>query len=77
MFGVYVQVFDLLELINVEPPMLVTHGMPVVIWQSKRIAKEKRIMNWEKLFAKLTVARGHGRRWKFLIHAFKKKADEG
>ncbi|KAK2173881.1 hypothetical protein NP493_843g01017 [Ridgeia piscesae] len=44
---------------------------------SKRIAKEKRIMNWEKLFAKLTVARGHGRRWKFLIHAFKKKADEG
>ena len=49
----------------------------VIMLQSKRIAKEKRIMNWEKLFAKLTVARGHGRRWKFLIHAFKKKADEG
>ncbi|KAI0240537.1 hypothetical protein LSAT2_008767 [Lamellibrachia satsuma] len=44
---------------------------------SKRIAKEKRIMNWEKLFAKLTVARGHGRRWKFLIHAFKKKSRRG
>ncbi|XP_041354259.1 uncharacterized protein LOC121372068 [Gigantopelta aegis] len=44
---------------------------------SKRIAKEKRIMNWEKLFAKLTTARGHGRRWKFLIEAIKQKAKMG
>ena len=41
------------------------------------MAHEKRIMNWEKLFAKLTMARGHGRRWKFLIESFKKKANEG
>ncbi|XP_035664844.1 uncharacterized protein LOC118408275 isoform X2 [Branchiostoma floridae] len=44
---------------------------------SKRLAREKRIMNWEKLFAKLTSSKGHGRRWKFLIDSFKKKAQMG
>ncbi|CAL1543054.1 unnamed protein product [Lymnaea stagnalis] len=44
---------------------------------SKRIAREKRIMNWEKLFSKMTSARGHGRRWKFLIETIKEKAKLG
>lgn len=45
--------------------------------QSKRIAKEKRIMNWEKLFAKVMSNKGHGRRWKFLIETIKQKAKLG
>ncbi|XP_033101455.1 uncharacterized protein LOC117104681 [Anneissia japonica] len=45
--------------------------------QSQRIAREKRIMNWEKLFSKLTSCKGHGRRWKFLIDTFKQKAKLG
>lgn len=44
---------------------------------SKRIAREKRIMNWEKLFAKIMSNRGHGRRWKFLIETIKQKAKLG
>ncbi|XP_077994799.1 uncharacterized protein LOC144448429 [Glandiceps talaboti] len=44
---------------------------------SKRIEREKRIMNWERLFAKLTSSRGHGRRWKFLIETFRQKAKMG
>ncbi|XP_050390798.2 uncharacterized protein LOC126809962 [Patella vulgata] len=44
---------------------------------SKRIAKEKRIMNWEKVFAKVTSNKGHGRRWKFLIETIKQKAKMG
>ncbi|CAK8683988.1 unnamed protein product [Clavelina lepadiformis] len=42
-----------------------------------RLDREKRIMNWEKAFAKITSAKSHGRRWKFMIEAFKKKAKEG
>ena len=45
--------------------------------QSKRIAKERRILNWEKLFSKLSSQKGHGRRWKFLIEPFKRKLKEG
>lgn len=41
------------------------------------MARERRILNWEKLFAQLSVKQGHGRRWKFLIDAFKKKALQG
>ncbi|KAK3576344.1 hypothetical protein CHS0354_039278 [Potamilus streckersoni] len=44
---------------------------------SKRIAKEKRVMNWEKLFAKMMSNKGHGRRWKFLIETIKQKAKLG
>ncbi|XP_006816176.1 uncharacterized protein LOC100378962 [Saccoglossus kowalevskii] len=44
---------------------------------SKRMEREKRIMNWEKLFAKLTSSRGHGRRWKFLIQTFREKSKMG
>nr|XP_022292656.1 titin-like isoform X3 [Crassostrea virginica] len=44
---------------------------------SKRIAREKRIMNWEKLFAKIMSNKGHGRRWKFLIETIKQKAKLG
>ncbi|XP_071826096.1 uncharacterized protein [Apostichopus japonicus] len=45
--------------------------------QARRMAKERRIMMWEKLFSKLTSARGHGRRWKFLIDNFKQKTKLG
>ncbi|XP_063970098.1 uncharacterized protein LOC129283202 isoform X1 [Lytechinus pictus] len=45
--------------------------------QAKRMAKEKRIMMWEKLFSKVTSCRGHGRRWKFLIDNFKQKSKLG
>ncbi|ELU08059.1 hypothetical protein CAPTEDRAFT_227737 [Capitella teleta] len=51
--------------------------LQLVDQHSKRMVHEKRIMNWEKLFCKLTTAKGHGRRWKFLIDNFKKKASEG
>ncbi|XP_053396911.1 uncharacterized protein LOC123552816 isoform X2 [Mercenaria mercenaria] len=44
---------------------------------SKRIAREKRVMNWEKLFAKVMSNKGHGRRWKFLIETIKQKAKLG
>lgn len=44
---------------------------------SKRIAREKRVMNWEKLFAKVMSNKGHGRRWKFLIDTIKQKAKLG
>ena len=46
-------------------------------FQSKRIDKERRVMNWEKLFCRLTAKVGHGRRWKFHIDAFKRHATEG
>nr|CAB3262585.1 uncharacterized protein LOC100180644 [Phallusia mammillata] len=44
---------------------------------TKRLDMEKRVMNWEKAFAKITSAKSHGRRWKFMIEAFKKKIKEG
>ncbi|PAA48679.1 hypothetical protein BOX15_Mlig031519g3, partial [Macrostomum lignano] len=43
----------------------------------KRAGRERRIMNWEKLFARVQMARGHGRRWKFRMHDFKKRAAMG
>jgi hypothetical protein len=45
--------------------------------KSKLFAREKRIQNWEKLFIKLSEAKGHGRRWKFQIETFRKKAAMG
>uniref|UniRef100_A0A1I8GH90 Protein phosphatase 1 regulatory subunit 22 n=1 Tax=Macrostomum lignano TaxID=282301 RepID=A0A1I8GH90_9PLAT len=42
-----------------------------------RGGRERRIMNWEKLFARVQMARGHGRRWKFRMHDFKKRAAMG
>ncbi|XP_078481741.1 uncharacterized protein LOC100180644 [Ciona intestinalis] len=44
---------------------------------TRRLDMEKRIMNWEKAFAKVTSSKTHGRRWKFLIEAFKKKLKDG
>jgi hypothetical protein len=38
--------------------------------------KERRIMNWEKLYMKLSEAKGHGRRWKFHIDTLKKKSTQ-
>jgi len=51
--------------------------MYILCLQSKRIAREKRVMNWEKLFAKVMSNKGHGRRWKFLIETIKQKAKLG
>ena len=45
--------------------------------QSLRMEKERRILNWEKLFAKQVGSRGHGQRWRFLIHQFKAKLQRG
>jgi hypothetical protein len=45
--------------------------------KTKLFVKERRIMNWERLFIKLSEAKGHGRRWKFQIETFRKKADMG
>ena len=45
--------------------------------KTKLFSREKRIMNWEKLFIKLSEAKGHGRRWKFQIETLRKKANEG
>jgi hypothetical protein len=39
--------------------------------------KEKRILNWEKLFIKINEAKGNGRRWKFCMEIFRKKAAQG
>nr|XP_039254120.1 LOW QUALITY PROTEIN: uncharacterized protein LOC120331142 [Styela clava] len=45
--------------------------------QARRLEREKIINNWEKVFAKVSSAKTHGRRWKFMIEAFKKKVKEG
>ncbi|XP_065839714.1 uncharacterized protein [Oscarella lobularis] len=45
--------------------------------QEQRMMREKHIMNWEKLFAKLTNKNSHGRRWKFLIESFKTRLNSG
>ncbi|CAF0939608.1 unnamed protein product [Brachionus calyciflorus] len=45
--------------------------------KTKLFAREKRVLNWEKLFIKLSESKGHGRRWKFQMDTFRKKADQG
>jgi hypothetical protein len=45
--------------------------------KTKLFEREKRIQNWEKLYIKLSEAKGHGRRWKFQIENFRKKANQG
>jgi hypothetical protein len=45
--------------------------------RTKLFAKDKRISNWERVFIKLSEAKGHGRRWKFQMETFRKKADRG
>lgn len=45
--------------------------------QTMRMERERRIMNWEKLFAKLVGGKGHGQRWRFFIHQFKQKLKKG
>ncbi|XP_067902955.1 uncharacterized protein [Heterodontus francisci] len=37
------------------------------------VARERQILNWEKLFGKLMTAKTHGRRWKFRVEYMKKK----
>lgn len=45
--------------------------------KTKLFEADKRIQNWEKLYIKLSEAKGHGRRWKFQIETFRKKANIG
>jgi hypothetical protein len=45
--------------------------------KTKLFDRERRILNWEKLFIRLSEAKGHGRRWKFQMETFRKKANEG
>lgn len=45
--------------------------------KTKLFAKEKKVLNWEKLFIKLSESKGHGRRWRFQMENFRKKADLG
>eukprot|EP00117_Sycon_ciliatum_P022830 scpid86120/ scgid19576/ len=45
--------------------------------EQQRMAKERRVMNWERLFAKLHNRQSHGRRWKFLMQSFKDKLRDG
>ena len=45
--------------------------------KNKMMTREKRLANWEKLFIRLSEAKGHGKRWKFRMDAFKQKASEG
>ncbi|XP_051885323.1 uncharacterized protein LOC127577793 [Pristis pectinata] len=43
--------------------------------QAKWFARERQILNWEKLFAKLMTAKAHGRRWKFRVEYLKRKGE--
>ena len=45
--------------------------------KTKLFSREKRVMNWEKLYIRLSEAKGHGRRWKFQMEAFRKKSELG
>lgn len=45
--------------------------------KTKLFEKDKRIQNWEKLYVKLSEAKSHGRRWKFNMETFRKKASLG
>lgn len=40
--------------------------------KTKLFQRERRILNWEKLFIKLSESKGHGRRWKFQMETFRK-----
>ncbi|XP_059831606.1 uncharacterized protein LOC132397195 isoform X5 [Hypanus sabinus] len=43
--------------------------------QAKWLARERQILNWEKLFTKLMTAKTHGRRWKFRLEYLKRKGE--
>lgn len=45
--------------------------------RTKVFARDKCILNWEKLFVRMSEAKGHGRRWKFQMDTFRKKAELG
>ena len=51
--------------------------LEIVGVQTMRMERERRIMNWEKIFAKLVGGKSHGQRWRFLIRQFKQKLKEG
>ncbi|PFX30429.1 uncharacterized protein LOC111323577 [Stylophora pistillata] len=45
--------------------------------QSERLAQERKVLNWEKLFSKMMTSKAQGYRWKFLIESFKEKVKTG
>lgn len=45
--------------------------------QAKKIAYERKILNWEKLYCKITSVQGHGRRWKYTIEQLKERTTQG
>ena len=47
------------------------------ILQAKKIAYERKILNWEKLYCKVTSVQGHGRRWKYTIEELKERTKQG
>ena len=67
------------EMYNIKKQMLniSIRRLAVVEKKTKYFDREKRVMNWEKLFIKLSEAKGHGRRWKFRMEEFRKKSNEG
>ncbi|GCB77361.1 hypothetical protein scyTo_0015651 [Scyliorhinus torazame] len=48
-------------------------GSVVIVTWARWIARERQILNWEKLFGKLMTAKTHGRRWKFRVEYLKRK----
>lgn len=38
---------------------------------------EQRILNWERLYLRMSEAKGQGRRWRFRVEGVRKKAEEG
>lgn len=44
--------------------------------RAKGWERERRVLNWERLFVRLTEARGQGKRWRFRVENVKRKAEE-
>jgi hypothetical protein len=70
---------DLQKMYSVKKEMLneAIKRLTLVDQKLQLFEKEKRILNWEKLFIKINEAKGNGRRWKFRMEIFRKKAAEG
>jgi hypothetical protein len=53
------------------------HKIEMFAVQEQRMARERTIMNWARLFTKVTNKNSHGRRWKFLIQPLKDRIANG
>lgn len=45
--------------------------------RSKGWEQEQRVLNWERLYLRLSEAKGFARRWRFRVDGIRKKADQG